>query len=346
MIYENQIIYKNCAVMMVIEKKSNVLKIFFSLSILLFNILLLRANEPDSAYIFAYGDENGGGLYFAWSIDRDHWHTIGDKHPFLKSDYGRWGSQKRMYDPFLFRAPDGQWHAVWSLNNTDGAVAHALSSDLLYWKPQSYPVVMPHGNCLRPEISYNSQKKEFCILWHSDKADQGVFHSFTGDFKHYSPAVKNDQYKSDGKNVSTGRIDVLIAGKKQSGTLHHVAWDVIDGLIQAQRTAAYKQMLNAERVEIDRGQFNEPVTISISPDIQKKKSISDLLIGIFYEDINYAADGGLYAELGQNRGFECSITGKRRTHAVEPRPDLFQQYGGETDRRLLYTETVRTPFRK
>ncbi|WP_373825723.1 alpha-L-arabinofuranosidase C-terminal domain-containing protein, partial [Bacteroides heparinolyticus] len=34
------------------------------------------------------------------------------------------------------------------------------------------------------------------------------------------------------------------------------------------------------------------------------KKISDHLIGIFFEDINYAADGGLYAELIQNRDFE------------------------------------------
>lgn len=32
-----------------------------------------------------------------------------------------------------------------------------------------------------------------------------------------------------------------------------------------------------------------------------------MLIGVFFEDINYAADGGLYAELVQNRDFEiCS----------------------------------------
>jgi alpha-N-arabinofuranosidase len=34
--------------------------------------------------------------------------------------------------------------------------------------------------------------------------------------------------------------------------------------------------------------------IEISPD----------LIGVFFEDINYGADGGLYAELVQNRSFE------------------------------------------
>jgi alpha-L-arabinofuranosidase/regulation of enolase protein 1 (concanavalin A-like superfamily) len=35
-------------------------------------------------------------------------------------------------------------------------------------------------------------------------------------------------------------------------------------------------------------------------------SISDTMFGIFYEDINYAADGGLYAELVRNRSFEFS----------------------------------------
>jgi alpha-N-arabinofuranosidase len=37
---------------------------------------------------------------------------------------------------------------------------------------------------------------------------------------------------------------------------------------------------------------------------QGGKAISPDLIGIFFEDLNYAADGGLYAELVQNRSFE------------------------------------------
>ncbi|WP_162255506.1 alpha-L-arabinofuranosidase C-terminal domain-containing protein [Aeromicrobium sp. Root236] len=36
----------------------------------------------------------------------------------------------------------------------------------------------------------------------------------------------------------------------------------------------------------------------------KGASISDTMFGIFFEDINYAADGGLYAELVRNRSFE------------------------------------------
>lgn len=36
---------------------------------------------------------------------------------------------------------------------------------------------------------------------------------------------------------------------------------------------------------------------------EKKESLGDLY-GIFFEDLNHAADGGLYGELVQNRSFE------------------------------------------
>ena len=35
-------------------------------------------------------------------------------------------------------------------------------------------------------------------------------------------------------------------------------------------------------------------------------AIDDTMYGVFFEDINRAADGGLYAELVQNRSFEYS----------------------------------------
>ncbi|HBB00403.1 MAG TPA: alpha-L-arabinofuranosidase [Porphyromonadaceae bacterium] len=258
---------------------------------------LLYANEPDSAFLFAYGEDNGSGLYFAWSTDQDSWHAIGHRHTFLKSDYGRWGSQKRMHNPFLTQAPDGQWHAVWSLNNEDGAIAHTVSNDLVYWKPQSYPVLMSQGNCLFPEISHDKQNRGFEIRWQRDKPAKGTFQSFTSDFKHFTPAVMQELPESS-------RREVMVAGNRQTGTIHRVPWQVIDRLISAQRLAAYKQLLNSERVALSPDRFKEPLAVSIKPDAEAKKPISSLLMGIFYEDINYAADGGLYAELIQNRGFE------------------------------------------
>ena len=46
------------------------------------------------------------------------------------------------------------------------------------------------------------------------------------------------------------------------------------------------------------------------------KSISPELFGLFFEDINYAADGGLYAELVQNRSFEYNPTEQKEWHPL------------------------------
>ncbi|HLO58126.1 MAG TPA: alpha-L-arabinofuranosidase C-terminal domain-containing protein [Bacteroidales bacterium] len=52
--------------------------------------------------------------------------------------------------------------------------------------------------------------------------------------------------------------------------------------------------------------------ISFSAFAQRNgKSISPDLFGLFFEDINYAADGGLYAELVQNRSFEYNPAERR-----------------------------------
>jgi len=45
--------------------------------------------------------------------------------------------------------------------------------------------------------------------------------------------------------------------------------------------------------------------------IQGGKKISTDLLGLFFEDINYSADGGLYAELVQNRSFEYNPAERR-----------------------------------
>ena len=49
---------------------------------------------------------------------------------------------------------------------------------------------------------------------------------------------------------------------------------------------------------------------------QELHEISDMLYGIFFEDINFAADGGLYAEMVQNRSFEfTSLAQGNEKHA-------------------------------
>ena len=51
---------------------------------------------------------------------------------------------------------------------------------------------------------------------------------------------------------------------------------------------------------------------------EKKARIQEGMIGLFFEDINYAADGGLYAEMVENRSFECvKATGDACDYHVE-----------------------------
>ncbi|MET9503030.1 alpha-L-arabinofuranosidase C-terminal domain-containing protein [Streptomyces sp. NPDC006622] len=51
-------------------------------------------------------------------------------------------------------------------------------------------------------------------------------------------------------------------------------------------------------------------TITVDP-TARGAAIDDTMYGVFFEDINRAADGGLYAELVQNRSFEYSATDNR-----------------------------------
>ena len=47
------------------------------------------------------------------------------------------------------------------------------------------------------------------------------------------------------------------------------------------------------------------MSAKIIPDLNRAAAdVSDTLYGIFFEDINFAADGGLYAELVSNNSFE------------------------------------------
>ena len=69
--------------------------------------------------------------------------------------------------------------------------------------------------------------------------------------------------------------------------------------------AIYDKALSAEEIK-ELPEINDPISetgykISSTKDVD----IQDGMIGLFFEDINYAADGGLYAEMIENRSFEA-----------------------------------------
>ena len=232
--------------------------------LLLFSVLLLSLQPaafaamhettatPDSVSLFAYatrGDDGRSGLRFAWSMDGKHWFEIGQNYGYLRCDYSRWGSQKKMLDPNLKQLPGGEWLCIWKLNDHDG-YGQARSKDLIYWEAQQYPRT-------------------------------------TSDFE-------------------GTRVKAKIAGHEETGTVSQVPWSVVDGLTRTYERNQYRNSLYGERPVQDKERFAglKPIKATVTAQPEETKEISDLLMGIFFEDINYSADGGLYAELIQNRDFE------------------------------------------
>ena len=107
----------------------------------------------------------------------------------------------------------------------------------------------------------------------------------------------------------TGYCPAIVLDKDTlNGYMQKVPYVDIEQLIRFAEHKKFRDIQNNERTEQDAVRFAglKPVTATIRVDAGRVKPISEHLIGIFFEDINYGADGGLYAELVQNRDFEYS----------------------------------------
>lgn len=104
--------------------------------------------------------------------------------------------------------------------------------------------------------------------------------------------------------------DYVVDGKDVKGNIIRVPYVLVNDLriFTDHRNALGK--LYGERMKDDVARFAglEKPTYVIKAQPWNAYPITDKLMGIFFEDINYAADGGLYAELIQNRDFEYAPT--------------------------------------
>ena len=83
-----------------------------------------------------------------------------------------------------------------------------------------------------------------------------------------------------------------------------VPYAVVEDLIKAAALSTLNAQRDGESLRLPAMEGQAPVQSTLAIDLQDRKAISPELFGIFFEDINYSADGGLYAELVQNRDFE------------------------------------------
>ena len=265
------------------------------------------ANEPDSVYLFSYAtgkDQGRSGLHFAYSTDARNWTLVGNEFGYVKCDYGQWGSQKQMNSPYLFPDAQGVWRCVWSLNSTLNQFAHTTSTNLITWGRQGYPYLNQNQTFQNPVVQYNKSNQQYIITYVSGNQHYRIN---TKDFKTFEAAVPipASEYKDD-------RITITLPSGTVSGNMRKVAWPVVDQLTQAWQISQYKGNQGRENANSDSSRYLnlKPLTATVTLKPDNRKPISDLLIGVFFEDINYAADGGLYAELIQNRDFEYTPADK------------------------------------
>ena len=269
-------------------------RIFLSLAVMLITVCVC-ANKPDFGYLFSY--VNGRGLAFAYSSDNKSWTSIGNGRTFVDSDFGTWGAEKKMTRPFLLRDSEGMWRCVWSPNENNPQFAHCTSPDLINWKPQDYPYIAG-GSCKLPVLYKDNGK---WVVEYSTN-DGKTYRTTSADFK------KWDKGTAISSKKECEEVKIRLNGREVSGQVHRVEWAQIDKLIKRDDFLANRQVKLDEHMGQDPVRFADlkPVKASLTVEGSQRKNISKELIGIFFEDISFGADGGLYGELIQNRDFEYS----------------------------------------
>ncbi len=263
-------------------------------SFLLTALVAMCVNAQDVKQIFIYSPGEKMGLRIATQAG-DNWQEIGQ---LCSSDYGNWGNEKRMYHPSVARAQDGSWRLVFQVNDKSPMLAVAYSKNLVTWRPQDYPM-MSTRQCLEPVIFPNDDNS--FDIYYKTKGGDKHFVSASNDFRRFS---KDEKSMID--DAAWIRDTATVAGKLQEGCKFEITAQELSVITDYFAQQARDAELSAERMYED-GQNpampKQPLSATLTITSQEK-AISDKLIGIFFEDISYAADGGLYAELIQNRDFE------------------------------------------
>ena len=256
--------------------------------------------------VFVYSPGEHAGLHVA-QFTPNGWQEMGQ---LCSSDYGTWGAEKRMYHPSVARAADGTWRLVFQVNDSSPLFAAAYSRNLVTWRPQDYPV-MSTPQCLKPVVFANDNGT-FDIYYQTKTGDKRWV-SASGNFRQFS----KDQ-KSLIDQAAWTRDTATIAGKLHEGNTFDITAQELSTITSHFQQLQADARLSSERMHDDAKNSllsHQPVTATLHVS-NSEKTISDKLIGIFFEDISYAADGGLYAELIQNRDFEYNAKDRREWNAT------------------------------
>ena len=256
-------------------------------------VVVIAIHAQETKQVFIYSPSERAGLHIAQQTETG-WKELGQ---LCSSDYGTWGAEKRMYHPSVARANDGSWRLVFQVNDKSPLFAAAYSKDLVSWRPQDYPI-MTTSQCLQPTVFAN-ENGSFDIYFKT-KGGEKRWVSASNDFRQFS---KDEKSLID--DVAWTRDTAMVNGLSVDGCLFELSAAEMGVITDYFNRLAQDGKQSQERMYEDAKNFPDlqPVEAVLTITNQEK-TISDKLIGIFFEDISYAADGGLYGELIQNRDFE------------------------------------------
>ena len=244
----------------------------------------LMAGIPDSVFVRPVAQPRGGGLLLEWSADGRLW-TSATQGRILGSDFGTWGAEKKLYSPSLTVGSDGLIAVVFQLNDRVNQFAVTTTRDFIHWRPQDYPYMEGVGQCLEPLIRFVGN--DYVVTFHNKEGR--YFRTSSRDLIHFSTPTPTSMPASA---AVPSRV--------------RVPYYIVQGVSDNQRAFAAKSERENELAHDNASRFADvkDLRAEVVVDASQAKPISDKLMGIFFEDINYSADGGLNAQLIQNGDFE------------------------------------------
>lgn len=265
-----------------------------------------RGDTTCQIFIYSPGERNG--LHLAYLDSNGNWQETGQ---LCSSDYGPWGAEKKMYTPFVARANDGTWRAVWSVNSTAPCFAAAYGNSLISWRPQDYPIMPDHG--IATPILF-PMSDGTCDVYYKTGEKKRYVHA-SADFRHFT--VSNDACVLG--DEAWVRDTAWINGRMYNGNSFQIPRKELVQAINYFKEQTAEAQFNRESMRNDATRYpnlDSAYTATLTVDPHNAKNISDKLMGVFFEDISYAADGGLYAEMLQNRDFEYTPADRREWNAT------------------------------
>ena len=267
--------------------------------------LAMAATAGDKVFLYSPGIKDGVRIAYLDETKPDGGEFV-DIAQIFSSDYGTWGGEKRMFSEYAIALDEGGYAAVFQVNDVAPCFAVAYSEDLTTWRPQDYPR-MSHQGVLAPVIVRNGNNS-YSVVY---KTRDGKYRKTNTDalFRHFSPDIETTAQEYETANQKRDLVN--IGGKQFTGNIISLEGkaQTVEGVRNyfkalGEKSATWGETLNDDQKNFASLIAKGGVEASIEVKNGNAKKISDKLIGIFFEDISYAADGGLYAEMVQNRDFE------------------------------------------